>query len=65
MFSIRTPWPPRTPVRARISPAITPTFTDRMVESGRSPSDAAVAGTQGDNRPTESQWESVIDRATD
>jgi len=65
MFSIGTTWPPRTPARARISPAITPTFTDRMVENGRSPSDAAMAGAPADSRPTESHWESVIDRATD
>jgi len=47
------------------SPAITPTFTDRIAEGGRSPSEPAVAGAQGDSRPTESHWESVIDRATD
>jgi len=65
MFSIGTTWPPRVPTRARTSPAITPTFTDRMAEGGRSPSEPAVAGAQGDSRPTESHWESVIDRATD
>jgi hypothetical protein len=65
MFSIGTTWPPSTRARARIAPALKPTFTDRVVEGGRSPSDAAVAGAPADSRPTDPHWESVIDRATD
>jgi hypothetical protein len=64
MFSKGTTWPPKRPTRARVfSESMAPTITDRL-ESGRSPSEAAAVA-PGDGRPTESQWESVIDRATD
>jgi len=65
MFSKGTTWPPKAPTRARIfSEPAAPTVTDGL-ESGRSPSESTTTMAHGDSRPSESHWESVIDRATD
>ena len=64
MFSKGTTMPPKAPARSRVfSGSMPPTTTDRK-DSGRSPSESAAVA-HGDSRPTESHWESVIDRATD
>jgi hypothetical protein len=64
MFNKGTTWPPRVPTRARaFSGSQTPTPTDRL-DGSRAPADSATVA-QGESRPTESHWESVIDRATD
>jgi hypothetical protein len=64
MFNKGTTWPPRVPTRARaLSGSQTSAINDRR-DGAQSPAESA-ATTQADSRPTESHWESVIDRATD
>ena len=64
MFSKGTTWPPRTSAGTRVtSGSMAPTLGDRL-ENGRPPSESAAVA-HGDGRPTESQWDAVIDRATD
>jgi hypothetical protein len=63
MLNKGTTWPPRVPTHARVlSGSQTSTISDR--DGARSPAESA-ATTQGESRPAESHWESVIDRATD
>jgi hypothetical protein len=63
MFSKGTTWPPKAPTRAGAFSEATSPVTDRL-ESGRPPSESPAIA-HGDSRTTESDWESVIDRATD
>lgn len=64
MLNKGTTWPPRVPTRARVlSGSQTSPITDR-VDGARSPAESAAVA-QGESRPAESHWESVIDRATD
>jgi len=64
MFNKGTTWPPNATPRGRVlSGSKTPTLTDRQ-EKGRSASES-TAVTNSDSRQTESEWEAVIDRATD
>jgi hypothetical protein len=64
MFSKGSTWPPKRSARTRVfSGSLPPALTDRL-DGGRPPSES-VAIAHADSRPTESHWESVIDRATD
>jgi len=64
MFSKGTTWPPKARARVRVSSRSMALMDTDRLESGRSPSESAAVAL-GDSRPTESHWESVIDRATD
>jgi len=63
MFSKGSTWPPATTTRPRVfSGTMTPAISDRQ-ESGRPATESA--GGRGDSRPMESDWDAIIDRATD
>jgi hypothetical protein len=64
MLSKGTTWPPKGPAPTRAFSGSMPPVTKDRLESGRSPSESPAI-TNGDSRPTDSDWESVIDRATD
>jgi len=64
MFSKGTTWPPQRPARTRVfSGCLPPALNDRL-EGGRPHSESGAVA-HADGRPTESDWDSVIDRATD
>lgn len=64
MLSKGTTWPPRTPARTHAVSGSTIPATPDPQENSRSTSES-LAITHGDSRPVDSQWESIIDRATD
>jgi hypothetical protein len=64
MLDKGTTWQPRVPTRTRVlSGSQTSTIGERVDRAG-SPAESPAAA-QGESRPAESHWESVIDRATD
>lgn len=64
MHKNKRSWSPNASAWARVfvkSAAPAPT---EALDAARSPSEAAI-GANGDGRSTDSEWEAVIDRATD
>jgi len=64
MFSKGTTWPPKRLARTRVFSGSLPPALNDGLDGGRPPSESAAVA-HGDSRPTETHWESVIDRATD
>jgi hypothetical protein len=62
MFSKGTTWPPKAPTR--VGAFSEPTSANDRLESSH-PSTDSTPVAHGDSRTAESDWESVIDRATD
>jgi len=64
MSTNKRSWSPNASAWARVFVKSTTPATTEGAEIARSPAEAATVGS-GDGRATDSEWEAVIDRATD